>query len=427
MSTSGTQDGSTETSASILATCKPSTRDSSSQPSVPFNRLAAVHADCPCYADPRCQLAVAFQEAREYWKRHPDDKENAPNEIHESIEQWLVENRLLEGPPRTIYEEPEEISVPDKNPTRGAARRFPRIRSLNLRRLSLPTGLGESAAFALPLLSPTRVQRRHTDGGISESKHKKGQEGPYSLINPASPRNLLRVFRSAKRKRTMDAQTARSNKPTCDDASHNSCTSSGPPSVPETASAEQELVSEPSVPCDDICEDALSIYEDALDVLFQSGASTSERCTSDAALSPAVSLRDFHTPNSNIQQLATEAPPAIADTHAEVAADADADPASNALMSILYELDAFAEHPRHAAIAASHNDPEYVRFWEAFAQLTAREILLAVYALRAGAFDEPHIMVVGDAGPAGTVVAITLVLWAMSASGLAVYLYCCSS
>lgn len=95
-------------------------------------------------------------------------------------------------------------------------------------------------------------------------------------------------------------------------------------------------------------------------------------------------------------------------------------------MPILYELDAFAERPRYAAIAASHDDPDYARFWEAFAQLSAREVLLAVYALRAGAFDEPHIMVVGNESPASAMVVVVLTLWAIGASALVIYLYYCS-
>ncbi|KAI0656352.1 hypothetical protein C8Q70DRAFT_1056599 [Cubamyces menziesii] len=89
----------------------------------PHNRLAAKHTDCPCNIDPRCQLAVAFQGAREYWASHPNDIANGPNEIHESIEKWLVAKRILEGPsqitlkiPRMRQETPPLEALPSLSP-----------------------------------------------------------------------------------------------------------------------------------------------------------------------------------------------------------------------------------------------------------------------------------------------------------------------
>lgn len=108
-------------------------------------------------------------------------------------------------------------------------------------------------------------------------------------------------------------------------------------------------------------------------------------------------------------------------------ADADApdgvDPAYAALMPILHELDALAEHPRYAAIAASHGDADYAHFWETFAQLSARDVLFAVYALRAEAADGVQLESEGQ-GPLLTMLAVVLALWASGASVLAVYLYC---
>ncbi|KAH9846548.1 hypothetical protein C2E23DRAFT_890728 [Lenzites betulinus] len=410
---SGIDDSDERKSASFSVTRQASAREMS-QPT-PIDRLAAMHSDCPCYVDPRCQITIV----QEYWEKQTDDKKSAPNELLDS-KGTPIGRQLLEGRPRTIHEEPEEESTPDENTIKRSGRRFSRIRPLNLRRLSLPTG---ETLFSVPLLSPTRIPRRNTDGEIANRVHIGGQEDTIVHANQASPRNLLRVFRSAKHKRTSNAFITRSKHVQSDDANrHDASTASSSTSFPETASAGSDSVSEQNLQFDSVSEDALSIYEDAFDALFYSGASTSERLTDDAV----PSYRNSQVPDPNKEQV-PRATPAISDTDAETPADTDPDdPAYSALMPILYELDAFSERSRYAAIAASHDDPDYARFWEAFAQLSAREVLLAVYALRAGAFDEPHIMVVGNESPARAMAVAALTLWAVGASALVVYLYCCS-
>ena len=38
-----------------------------------YNRLADTHTDCDCFVDARCQLAFAFQKARDFWLANPQD------------------------------------------------------------------------------------------------------------------------------------------------------------------------------------------------------------------------------------------------------------------------------------------------------------------------------------------------------------------
>ncbi|KAI0654601.1 hypothetical protein C8Q70DRAFT_925563, partial [Cubamyces menziesii] len=99
------------------------------------------------------------------------------------------------------------------------------------------------------------------------------------------------------------------------------------------------------------------------------------------------------------------------------------DPAYAALMPILYELEAMHELPRCKAVAAEHNDEDYMQFWETFSQLSAKDILSAVYAIRAGVLDAP---IPCDAGAASTGAAVVLcAFWGFSASVVALYLYFC--
>ena len=87
-------------------------------------------------------------------------------------------------------------------------------------------------------------------------------------------------------------------------------------------------------------------------------------------------------------------------------------------MPILLGLEAITENPRRAAISEEFNDEGYVQFWEAFAQLTPKEILHAVYAMRDGPLDVrcniPH----GYPG-----LTYLLALWALVATGITVLMY----
>ncbi|KAI0691603.1 hypothetical protein C8Q76DRAFT_698422 [Earliella scabrosa] len=122
--------------------------------------LADRHTDCHCYSDIRCQLAVAFQQARDYWAANPNSTEHAPNEIHQSIEQWLVAKNILIGPAVTTQEpEPRPPASPTPKPERRRSLKLPGLRrpiSMNLRRLSLPAMKSTQGTIARP-------QRRQTD------------------------------------------------------------------------------------------------------------------------------------------------------------------------------------------------------------------------------------------------------------------------
>ncbi|OJT14566.1 hypothetical protein TRAPUB_8899 [Trametes pubescens] len=359
------------------------------------------------------QLAVAFQEAREYWARHPDDTENAPTDIHGEIEQWLVENRLLE-PTHPLCDEPQgepEEPSAGESPAKRTGFKLPRIRPLNLRRMSLPT---RGSSPALQPLSPGHVQRRHTDGEALVRADESRDDTP-PVVAPLSPRKLFRgaagVFLSARRKRSkapVPASTA-SNEALADAVGDSASASGEPP----CSDASDSVLSDNPLLGEHGPEAAESIYEDAVDALpafFEAAAGA--HGLSELRHADALSSRPTDTESAKLPF----------GREADADADDDVDPAYAALMPILYELDALAENPRHTAIAASHGDADYAHFWETFAQLSARDVLFAVYALRAEAADGPHLESEGQ-GPLLMVLAVVSALWASGASVLALYLY----
>ncbi|EJF58904.1 hypothetical protein DICSQDRAFT_172563 [Dichomitus squalens LYAD-421 SS1] len=98
------------------------------------------------------------------------------------------------------------------------------------------------------------------------------------------------------------------------------------------------------------------------------------------------------------------------------------DPAYRVLLPILHELDEMTINPRCRTIAEEHQDEDYSQFWEIFSQVSAKEILDAVYAIRAGVLDIP-------ADPCSRddsfLLTTLFVLWAGSATLLSMYLYFC--
>ncbi|KAI0665511.1 hypothetical protein C8Q78DRAFT_1148620 [Trametes maxima] len=371
----------------------------------PHHELAAEHTNCPCYLDPRCQMAVAFQGARDYWARHPNDAANARNEVHESIEEWLVAKRLLKASEPLLNESPEQSDADDYPPSPSPARRagfkLPRIKPLNLgRRLSLP---GSSSRSVLPLLSPDRrlMHRRNTDGDATrdiESRMK------YISMSPKSPKKLLRdmagFFRSTKHKHSSASYSG-------SDASQDHSDHSDLLSIDQRILA----MSETHVRCIDVSEYAPSIYEDASDAVdFLLPPSPLPSCLSqDSAM---------NNPNRDLLTLRRAETP-LAD-RITTQGTVDRDPAYTALVPILYEIDALADNPKFKTIAAENHDEDYERFWETFAQLSAKEVLSAVYAIRSGVLDVP----LGDDRSIGTGVVI-LALWACVASVGCIYLSLC--
>ncbi len=89
-------------------------------------------------------------------------------------------------------------------------------------------------------------------------------------------------------------------------------------------------------------------------------------------------------------------------------------------MPILHQLESITENPRRNSVSEEFQDEGYVVFWETFAQLTPKEILYAVYAIRAGALDvqfEPA------QGQEFSGVTLLLSLWAFAATVAVAYLY----
>ncbi|KAI0632613.1 hypothetical protein C8Q77DRAFT_829734 [Trametes polyzona] len=411
------------------------TGSTSSKPR-PVNRLAPKHTDCVCYLDARCQLAVAYQEAREYWERYPEDAENAPSEIHQAIEKWLIESRILQGPPHTYREETVQddqspAASPEFPPKRGVFK-LPRIRPrpLNLRRFSLPGGETPSQRLSG---TPNGPRRRHTtdetNGGLLNSF------GGGPSAPPLSPRKLLRgvgsVFWSKKSKRTSDSAAPSGS---ASEEAHQELHSDNPACCGSTQSLAETMVGvegKSTLEYLNINEDAASesVYEDAPEIIAvpkenfpimdpERPLGRAVACTADLA---PTTPEEKRAPRL-IRPLETNSHP-VPDSPCGL------DPATlahTALAQIIWELDALAEHPRYAAIAASHGDADYALFWDAFGQLSAREVLMAVYALRSGALDEPDLseLTVGG-GPPGDVwamVVVVLGVWALGASAMVGYL-----
>ncbi|CDO75155.1 hypothetical protein BN946_scf184590.g12 [Trametes cinnabarina] len=344
----------------------------------PHRTLATRHPDCPCYLDPRCQIGVAFQEARKYWLRHPDDNVNAPNEVHQAIEEWLVAERVLDGPTQIDHqntktglqgetgakESTEALSLRKK-----AGFKVPRLRALSLKRLVV--GDGDSTTMLSPPLVSRRLRRRHTEGDNSLFS------GNTVVPSPATPsRNILRqvavLFRP--RRKTVSSGSA--------DAS-----------------------SDASISTSQSCASSSSAGHNT-EMLAGEG--------SEVGLRGLVTLRPII--NAATTNARAPTPAKVPDEKA----DGPTDPAYAALMPILYELDALAEHPRCKAIAAEHNDEDYRQFWETFSQLSAKDVLCAVYAIRAGALEIPE---VSDNRTMSPGVVFLCAMWGFLASTLALYLY----
>ncbi|KAM5534133.1 hypothetical protein V8D89_012153 [Ganoderma adspersum] len=61
------------------------------------------------------------------------------------------------------------------------------------------------------------------------------------------------------------------------------------------------------------------------------------------------------------------------------------DPAYRALLPIVYGLEEIIFNPRRRSLGEEHGDEDYTKFWETFGQLSAKEVLHAVYVIRSGA------------------------------------------
>ncbi|KAI0742248.1 hypothetical protein C8Q80DRAFT_1356040 [Daedaleopsis nitida] len=380
-------------------------------------QLADRHDDCHCFADTRCQLAVAFQQARDYWAANPNNTEHAPSEIHQSIEQWLMNKNILEGPALTTTEldgtpQPE---VPAAAARRRRSMRLPSLRPL--RRLSLPT-LGRVSESR-----PGYLRRRTESTVVLPSQCKNassaldGEDGGTALGKrpsaPMSPKTVWRnlaVFRFSPSKKSSGS-----------DCSDFASIREETPSLLDLASAgpcqqqPDELYWE-SAPSPRPCEDDVR-PSSALGLTLASDAP-------DSPSSVGFPLKLCDSPES-MSRFHTPTPPDEYDEPVESGVQQPpdgVDPAYRALHLILQELDTItaSTSPRHTAIAEEFHDEGYAHFWETFAQLSPKEILYAVYAIRAGALDVPAEPARGCECSAMTAL---FALWAIVATAATVYLY----
>ncbi len=91
-------------------------------------------------------------------------------------------------------------------------------------------------------------------------------------------------------------------------------------------------------------------------------------------------------------------------------------------MPIVYGLETITTNPRRHSVGEEHDDEDYTKFWETFGQLSAKEVLYAVYAIRAGALDVPTIESPSQHSDLALLTTFCA-LWAALATILAMYFY----
>ncbi|KAJ8454176.1 hypothetical protein ONZ51_g13182 [Trametes cubensis] len=245
-------------------------------------------------------------------------------------------------------------------------------------------------------MSSTKLRRRHTD---SESGAGDPSSSSSSMsVLPTSPtkklfRNVALILTPGRHKRAIRRR-----------AYSEASNSSAYESLTSSRSSGAEVAFDVAQVLGTISTSGGSIYEDAIECRVAPVPVAKSN-----ALLGSVNLRTSSSSTPSKPQ--------------EQEAEAPVDPAYAALMPILYELEAMHELPRCKAVAAEHNDEDYMQFWETFSQLSAKDILSAVYAIRAGVLDAP---IPCDAGAASTGAAVVLcAFWGFSASVVALYLYFC--
>ena len=95
------------------------------------------------------------------------------------------------------------------------------------------------------------------------------------------------------------------------------------------------------------------------------------------------------------------------------------DPAYRALVPVLAALEAYTDNPRRTTISEEFNDEGYARFWDTFAELSPKEILYAVYAMKDGGPQEVRLQTETE----HSFVTFVFALWALASTALCVWLY----
>ncbi|KAI0753802.1 hypothetical protein C8Q74DRAFT_1373732 [Fomes fomentarius] len=340
---------------------------------------------------------IAFQQARDYWAANPDSKEHGPSEVHRSIEQWLVTKNILEGPAATTDESAPEPSV-DMSPSTPEKRRSFKIPSwppINLRRLSLPAISNTDTIL--------KSRRRRTESTTSlPSPSSCSGAGPEAPRSPKTAwRSFAGAFRTPSKKRSSSRSTdfgcIREETPSIVDIECTSLTI-----AEETAEAITTAAT--SSEGDKFRMILIDPYDksDASDVL-----TAPLFCDSPEQMSRSISPSPSEVPEEVPEEPQPIPSPAI-------------DPAYRALMPILHQLESITENPRRNSVSEEFQDEGYVGFWETFAQLTPKEILYAVYAIRAGALD---VQFEHTQGQEFSGVTLLLSLWAFAATVAVAYLY----
>ncbi|OSC98318.1 hypothetical protein PYCCODRAFT_1471107 [Trametes coccinea BRFM310] len=235
-----------------------------------------------------------------------------------------------------------------------------------------------------------RLRRRHTDG--DSSSFNANEVGLLKAL-PASPRKFFRQVAVTFRPRR---KTISSNSPS--DALSEASRSSASASGTSLSSEGDPLVD--------------------LGTAQQKGLESPKRTPSMYGDAGEIRVSSIATAIINAATTGVRAPTPI--DHLDEKMDCSTDPAYAALMPILYELDALAEHPRCKAIAAQHDDDDYRRFWETFSQLSDKDVLCAVYAIRSGALEIPEF---SDGASTFSGARFLCALWALLSSIVALYLY----
>ncbi|RPD72737.1 hypothetical protein L226DRAFT_614617 [Lentinus tigrinus ALCF2SS1-7] len=335
--------------------------------------------------------------------------EHGPTDMHQSIEQWLVAKNILDGPALTAPEQQRqaELHPPPPPPSINGRRlslKLPSLRPLNLRRRSLPVVGSPGVA--------TEPRKRTRSTPTLPPSHTPSARNDLWKI-PRSPRmtwaGLMKGFRSSTHKRSLSGGTDLG--PVCEETP--STLELLPPVFSSSTCSiisgrEERHSAQPSSAVSDPWVARLPV--------LRKPSVEDEEASDDNAIqlcdSPESLPQHLSTPieeNDVANTMSRPPTPSIAES---------IDPAYRALMPILHGLEAITENPRRTSISEEFNDDGYVQFWETFAQLSPKEILYAVYAIRGGALDVQF-----DTPSGHPRLVLLLALWALAATGFAVYMY----
>ncbi|KAI1787095.1 hypothetical protein LXA43DRAFT_737722 [Ganoderma leucocontextum] len=327
---------------------------------------------------------------RECWAANPGDIANAVNEVHQGIEESLVSGNTLNDPTTTVLQvEPEAspLLIAPERPRRQ------KRRSLKLMVPSLRPGRRRNFKSLPPILASVAAFQPKRNA-TSPSPQPLGRVSSP----PTSPKRFWRVLRSWPKG---DIQTVLINE------------------VPEDTRRTLDDGNKGAVDMT-YCDSSVGDYQsmvlssiDEVDSLLEvtcgmpTGTAHEDSALFERTTALSLGMDGFEGQEFSNATEQTDLPPI--------------DPAYKALLPIFYGLETITLSPYRRSLGEEHEDEDYSKFWETFGQLSAREVLYAVYAIRAGALIAP----IESPNPNDDLPVLTTfcALWAALATILAVYFY----